>query len=270
MSKGVRQAGGMLKESYPTDWTDAQWRRFKPMLPKPSPRGRPPAEARTMMEGIFYVLHGGIQWRRRPRRFGPGSTVPGTYRRWRRQGLWAQLHARRRTQVRAQHGKCSRPTACILDRQTVRSADRGGAVGDAAAKKTQGRKRPVLVDPLGLILGVFITPASTPERLGAPGLLARVLGGLTWWRKRWADGGDSGPEFAQWVRQPRRQLEVEVVQRSDDVKGFAVRPRRWVVERTFGWLRKQRRLVRDDETLETSAEAGVDLAMSRIQLRRLA
>ena len=270
MSKGVRQAGGMLKESYPTDWTDAQWRRLKPMLPKPSPRGRPPAEARTMMEGIFYVLHGGIQWRRRPRRFGPGSTVPGTYRRWRRQGLWAQLNARLRTQVRAQHGKRSRPTACILDRQTVRSAAHGGAVGHAAAKKTQGRKRPVLGDPLGLILRVFITPASTPERLGVRGLLARVLGGLTWWRKRWADGGDSGPEFAQCVRQPRRQLAVEVVQRSDDVKGFAVRPRRWVVERTFGWLRKQRRRVRDEETLETSAEAGVDLAMIRIQLRRLA
>lgn len=270
MSEGVRHAGGMMKASYPTDLTDAQWTLLQPMLPKPSTCGRPPAEARTMMDGIFYVLHGGIQWRLLPTSFGPWSTVHGTYRRWRRQGLWAPLNARLRALVRAQHHKRSRPTACILDSQTVRSADHGGEVGYDAAKKTKGRKRHLLVDTLGLILGVFLTPASTPERLGAQGLLARVLGGLHWLRKLWADGGYSGPEFAQWVRQQRPLLEVEIVKRSDDVKGFVVLPRRWVVERTFGWLMKQRRLVRDYETLETSAEAWVYLAMIRIMLRRLA
>lgn len=270
MSEAVIQAGGMLKASYPTDLTDAQWTLLQPMLPKPSTRGRPRAEARTMMDGIFYVLHGGIQWRLLPHSFGPWSTVHGTYRRWRRQGLWAPLNARLRTLVRARQGKRSRPTACILDSQTVRSADHGGEVGYDAAKKTKGRKRHVLVDTLGLLLGVFITPASTPERLGAQGLLAKVLGGLAWLRKMWVDGGYSGPEFARWVRQHRPKLEVEVIKRSDDVKGFAVLPRRWVVERTFGWLMKQRRLVRDYETLETSAQAWIYLAMIRIMIRRLA
>ena len=270
MSEGERQAGGMLKASYPTDRTDAQWTLLKPMLPKPGPCGRPPADARTMMDGIFYVLHGGIQWRLLPKSFGPWSTVHGTCRRWRRQGLWAPLNAQLRAKVRAQHGKHSRPTACILESQTVRSSAHGGEVGWAAAKKTKGRKRHILVDTLGLFLGVFLTPASTPERLGAPGLLARVLGGLHWLRKLWADGGYSGPEFAQWVRQQRTHLEVEIVKRSDDVKGLVVLPRPWVVERTFGWLMKQRRLVRDYETLETSAEAWVYLAMLRIMLRRLA
>jgi transposase len=172
--------------------------------------------------------------------------------------------------VRKASGKRARPTACILDSQTVRSADHGGEVGYDAAKKTKGRKRHLLVDTLGLLLGVWITPASTPERAGAQGLLARVLVAYAGLRKRWVDGGYTGPEFAAWVRTLRPKLEVEVVRRSDDLSGFKVLPRRWVVERTFGWLMKQRRLVRDYEQTESSAAAMVQIAMIHIMLRRLA
>lgn len=146
----------------------------------------------------------------------------------------------------------------------------GGTVGYDAAKKIKGRKRHRLVDTLGLVLGVAVTAAHVPEREGAQGLLGRVLGWFTWLRKMWVDGGYSGPEFAARVRTIRPKLEVEVVKRSDDVSGFKVLPKRWVVERTFGWLMAHRRLVRDYEHCETSAQAWVYIAMIRIQLRRLA
>jgi putative transposase len=126
------------------------------------------------------------------------------------------------------------------------------------------------VDTLGLVLGVAVTPASTTERDGAQILLGRVLGWFTWLRILWVDGGYTGETFAQWVKGLRPKLAVEVVKRSADLAGFKVLPHRWVVERTFGWLMRQRRLVRDYETTESSAVAWVYIAMIRIQLRRLA
>ena len=117
------------------------------------------------------------------------------------------------------------------------------------------------MDTLGLLLGVAVTPASAPERDGAKVVLGRVLVGFTWLRRLWVDGGYSGATFAHWVKGLRPKLEVEVVKRSDDVSGFRVLPRRWVVERTLGWLIRQRRLVRDYETTPTSAEAWVYVAM---------
>ena len=123
---------------------------------------------------------------------------------------------------------------------------------------------------MGLVLGVAVTPASTTERDGGQLLLGRVLGWFAWLRILWVDGGYTGDAFAQWVKAMRPKLKVEVVKRSDDIKGFKVLPHRWVVERTFGWLMCQRRLVRDYETTDSSAEALVYIAMIRIQLRRLA
>ena len=255
---------------YPSDLTDAQWAVLQPLCPAAQRRGRPPADPRTMINALLYVTRGGIQWRLVPKDFGPWQTVYGTFRRWKDAGLWEWLNDRLRAGVRQAAGKRSRPTACILDSQTVRSSDHGGTVGYDAAKKTKGRKRHVLVDTLGLILGLWITPASTPERAGARGLLGRTLAWFPWLRKMWVDGGYSGPEFAAWVRTIRPRLGVEVVRRGDAARGFQVLPRRWVVERTFGWLMKQRRLVRDYERTETSATAMVYIAMMRIMLRRLA
>jgi len=260
----------MLNSSYPSDLTDAQFALLESMLPKHNRRGRPASDPRIMFNGILYVVRGGIPWRFLPKTYGPWETVYGTFARWKAAHVWESLNDCLRSGVRKQEGKRSRPTACILDSQTVRSADHGGEVGYDAAKKTKGRKRHLLVDTLGLILGVWITVANAPERAGAQGLLERVLVWFRWLRKMWVDGGYSGPDFAAWVRTIRPKLEVEVVRRCDEVKGFKVLPRRWVVERTFGWLMKQRRLVRDYEKTETSAAAMVYIAMIRIMLRRLA
>ena len=134
----------------------------------------------------------------------------------------------------------------------------------------KGRKRHILVDTLGLLLGVHITPASTPDRCGAKELLGGVLQWFSWLRKLWVDGGYSGQPFADWVKEQRPKLKVEVVKRSDDMEGFEVLPRRWVVERTFGWLMQQRRLVRDYEKTEASAQAWVYITMIYLQTLKLA
>lgn len=255
---------------YTTSLTDAQWALLQRMLPPPSRLGRPPTDRRRIVDAILYVIKGGIPWRLLPVDFPPWKTVYHVFRKWTLEHTWESINARLRAHVRKAHGRRCRPTAAILDSQSVKSDGHGGAVGYDAAKRIKGRKRHLLVDTLGLVLGVGITPASTPEREGAQGVLGRVLGSLTWLRRLWVDGGYSGEAFAQSVKPRRPLLEVEVVQRSGTLRGFRVLPRRWIVERTLGWLMRQRRLVRDYETTESSAEAWIYIAMIRIQLRRLA
>jgi len=192
------------------------------------------------------------------------------FRRWKGDHLWAALNDALRILVRKDQGKRSQPTAGMLDSQSVKSAGHGGPVGYDAGKRIRGRKRHLLVDTLGLVLGVVVTPADTTERDGAKAVLRRVLRWLIWLRLLWADGGYTGAAFANWVKARRRTLAVQVVKRSDAVRGFKVLPRRWVVERTFGGLLHHRRWVRDYEQTISSAEAFVYIAMIRIQLRRLA
>lgn len=255
---------------YDSNLTDDQWAFLTPMLPKPKKRGRPPTDRRCIIDAILYVCKGGIQWRMLPVNFPPWQTVYHVFRQWTLNHTWSALNDRLRAHIRDTEGKVCNPAAAILDSQTVKSDAHGGAVGYDAAKRVKGRKRHMLVDTLGLVLGVLVTPASTTERDGAQALLTRTLIWFTWLRMLWVDGGYSGETFATWVKTIRPQLNVEVVKRSDDGRGFRVLPRRWVVERTFGWLMRQRRLARDYETTETSAEAWIYITMIRIQLRRLA
>lgn len=260
----------MKNAIYDTSLTDAQWAYLKPMLPKPAKRGRPPVARRRIIDAILYLVKCGCPWRYLPADFPHWKTVYHVFRQWIANHQWAALNDVLRTLVRKTHGKRSRPTAAILDSQSVKSAGHGGNVGYDAGKRIKGRKRHLLVDTLGLVLGVAVTPASTTERDGAQLVLGRVLGWFTWLRILWVDGGYTGETFARWVKTLRPKLAVTVVKRSDDTAGFKVLPFRWVVERTFGWLMRHRRLVRDYETTESSAEAWIHIAMIRIQLRRLA
>lgn len=255
--------------TYETDLTDTQWEYLRPMLDKPKKRGRPPADRRAVINAILYLLKGGIPWRLLPKTYPPWKTVYHIYRAWSLDHSWAALNDALRTCVRAAEGRDAQPSAAILDSQSVKSDGHGGAVGYDAGKKINGRKRHVLVDTLGLLLGVIVTPASCPEREGAQQVLGLVADWFTKLRKLWVDGGYTGEAFQQWVSSQWPKLKVEVVKRSA-TKGFAVLPRRWIVERTFGWLMQHRRLVRDYERSVWSAQAWVQLAMIRIQLRRLA
>jgi transposase len=255
---------------YDTSLTDDQWAFIEPMIPKAKKLGRPRTDPRRILDAVLYVVKGGIQWRLLPSDFPSWKTVYHVFRKWALDHTWEALNARLRAHVRALEGKRSQPTAAILDSQSVKSDPHGGAVGYDAAKRIKGRKRHLLVDTLGLILGIHVTAADVPEREGAQGLLERTLLWFTWLRLLWVDGGYAGPNFADWVKTIRPKLEVAVVKRTDHLSGFKVLPRRWVVERTFGWLMRHRRLVRDYETSESSAEAWAYIAMIRIQIRRLA
>lgn len=260
----------MKNTAFDTDLTDSQWDYLQPMLPRPKRLGRPPSDRRRVLDAILYILKGGIPWRLLPRSFPPWKTVYHVFRAWSRDGTWAALHDALRECVRAGEGRAAQPSAAILDSQSVKSDGHGGATGYDAAKKIKGRKRHLLVDTLGLVLGAVVTPADCPERDGAQQVLRLVGSWFTRLRKLWVDGGYTGEAFAQWVKARWPKLEVEVVKRSDDMSGFVVLPRRWVVERTFGWLMRHRRLARDYERTEASAESWIHLAMIRIQLRRLA
>ena len=198
---------------YDTDLRDAQWNFIQPLLPKPRSRGRPPTDRRRVIDAIFYMIKGGIQWRLLPATFPPWQTVYHIFRRWTRDGTWEALNARLRAFVREINAKRSRPTAAILDSQSVKSDPYGGVVGYDAGKRIKGRKRHLLVDTLGLVLGVLVTAANVPEREGAQHLLNRTLGWFTWLRRMWVDGGYSGPEFAQWIQGLRPKLVTEVVKR---------------------------------------------------------
>lgn len=260
----------MKNAIYESNLTDAQWEYLQPMLPPPAKRGRPRTDLRRIIDAILYVVKGGIPWRYLPAGFPPWKTVYHVFRRWTLAHQWAALNDALRILTRKAQGKRSRPTAAVLDSQSVKSAGHGGAVGYDAGKRIKGRKRHLLVDTLGLILGVAVTPANTTERDGAQAVLGRVLIWFTWLRLLWVDGGYAGAAFANWVKTLRPKLDVQVVKRSDGVSGFKVLPHRWVVERTFGWLLHHRRLVRDYERTTTSAEAWIYISMIRIQLRRLA
>lgn len=256
--------------TYDTDLTNDQWHLLRRFLPAAKKRGRPRTALRAVINAILYLVKTGAQGRLLPKNFPPWQTVSHHFRQWTRNGLLAQLNHRRRAKVRQTVGKHAQPPAASLDSQTVRASAHGGPVGHDAAKKTKGRKRFLLVDTLGLLLGGTLEPADCPERKGARTLLAAALADYPELLKLWVDGGFNGPEFAAWGQARHPKLVVEVVKRRAAVPGFHVLPKRWVVERTFGWLMHCRRLGRDHEQSTASAAGWIYRAMTRLMLRRLA
>ena len=260
---------------YPTDLTDERWELLQMVLPAPKAlksRGRPPRDTRQVCNALLYQVRAGGAWRLLPKDFGPWETIYGYFSNWRRLGRWQVIHDLLRGEVRVQAGKRVEPTAAILDSQTVRSADQAGERGYDAAKKTKGIKRHILVDTLGLLLAVCVTPADVPEREGARGFLGKALDCFRWLRCLFADQGYNGPDFAAWVASHRKTgtLRLEVVARPEAQRGFNVLFKRWIVERTFGWFMKHRRLARNYEVKAENAQAWLHIAMIGVMLRRLA
>lgn len=255
--------------------TDAQWVLIAPLLPSPgNTRGKggrsEKHSRRLVIDAIFYVVRGGIPWRQLPREFPPPMTVYGIYRRWIRDGSWKRLHDGLRDQVRSRQGCSNLPTAAVIDSQSVRGADTvpTDSRGYDGGKKINGRKRHIAVDTGGLILAVVVTMAGIQDRDAAFRLLTSLRSAFSTITLVWADGGYAG-RLVTWAKTVL-MLTVEVVKRTDDMKGFAVLPRRWVVERTFAWISKHRRCVRDYEARPEHHEAMVYLAMIMVMSRRLA
>ena len=261
---------------YPTSSiTDAQWAVLEPLLPAPGNThgrgGRPEKHPRrTVLDAIFYLVVGGIAWAALPHEFPPYKTVYGLFRRWTATGAWLQIHDALRDLVRVHEGRDPSPTAAIIDSQSVRGADTvpNTSRGYDAGKRVNGRKRHIAVDTGGLLLTVVVTVAALQDRDAAHRLLTSLTSRFSTVTHIWADGGYAG-RLVMWGRKVL-SLTVEIVKRTDDVAGFRVLPRRWVVERTFGWISKKRRCVRDYETRPDHHEAMIHLAMIMTMSRRLA
>ena len=226
-------------------------------------------DLRAMLDAIGYVTRYGIEWRALPVDFPPWSAVYAFFERWSARDLPRRLADRLRGRIRIACGRAELPTAAVIDAQTVRGADTVAAAsaGYDAGKKTKGRKRNIATDCLGLLLMVTVTAASMQDRDGAHRLLALVRERFSTISLVWADGGYAG-RLVVWANQVLR-LAVTIIKRSDNVTGFVVLPRRWVVERTFGWLVRHRRLVRDYERRPEHHEAMVWWATVTIMTRRL-
>jgi putative transposase len=255
---------------YTTDLTDTEWQLIHYCFPKPCKTGRPREHSfRELLNAMFYVVRTACQWRNLPTEFAPWRTVYHYFRVWKRNGLWEQIHADLREQVRQVEGRKRHATAGILDSQSVKSTECSDQRGFDAGKKVNGRKRHLLVDTLGLVLRVLVLPANVQDRDAARQLLEKFFGPHSRQRVKhlWADGGYAGA-LVGWAWQLWR-CTIEIVKRTNAHR-FKVLPRRWVVERTFGWLGRYRRLNRDYERQARTGETIVYVAMIRLMLARLA
>ena len=257
----------MERKSYPTDLTDEQWDLIRPLLPKAKPGGRPRSvDTRAVVDGILYVVRGGVPWRMLPHDLPPWGTVHFYYRSWRIDGTWARVMDVLRTRLRHADGRKKSPSAAIVDSQSIKTSEGGEARGFDMGKKVTGRKRHLVVDTTGLLLAVVVHSASVQDRDGAKLVLARLAGRFPRLRLIWADAAYEATvgwakSFGGWV--------LELVRKAADQVGFVVLPRRWVVERTFGWLVRSRRLARDYERLTASSETMIEVEMIHLMLKRL-
>jgi putative transposase len=220
-----------------------------------------------LVNAILYVLWSGCQWRMLPHDFPPWQSVWGYFSRWQKANIWQSIHDSLRETVRQVDGREAEPSAAVLDSQSTKTTEQGGPHGYDAGKKVNGRKRHLLVDTMGLLLAVLVLPANIQDRDGAKTLLSKVNGHFPRLRVIWADGAYGG-ELVSWVKQTCHWI-LQTVLRPVGVKGFVLLPRRWVVERTFGWLNRCRRLSKDYERDPQTMETWIHIAMIRLMSRRL-
>jgi len=238
-----------------------------PLLPPPLPGGRPrTTELRAILNAIFYVLRSGCQWRLLPREFPAWGTVYHYFRIWKNTGVWTGIQRTIYEQVRTEAGRSECPSVVIMDGQSVKTTERGGVRGFDAHKRVKGRKRHILVDTLGLPITARVEPANISDRRAASLLLAGLSPLFPGIRTVVADAGHESRKLARQIRRDDG-WRLQIVKRRQ--RAFKVTGLTWIVERTFAWLGRNRRLSKDYEYNVQTSETMIDIAAIRLMLNRL-
>ena len=258
------------KRKYTSDLSRKEWKIIKPLLPWPqSGQGRPlELNMRQVVNAIFYVNRTGCQWANLPNDYPNYNSVYYHYRKWCRDGTWQRLNTALRQQDRCQRGRTAEPSAGVIDSQSVKTTEAGGERGFDAGKKVNGRKRHIVVDTVGNLLEVVVHAANIQDYDGAKLVLTKLGQTVSSLKKLWADGIYKKNGLVDWVHDSLN-IVLDIVQREPGQVGFKVLPRRWVVERTFAWLGRYRRLSKDYEKCTQSSEGMIYIASIHTMLKRI-